>query len=296
MENDISFDVGAAVPILESRLLSPGSEPTQLSSPAMRIFGVVNASHDSLAKFSVATSYETALARGRSLLAEGADAIDIGSQASHGDAAMITPEQEWKDLEGPLRAVVSLGVDVSVDTWQVETARWALDAGATVLNAADALQNDAMIELAAEREVPVVLPFMLGPDPRHLKHVDGDPVQVMLDWFEIQIERASTYGIRDRLMLDPGTGFAPPHWNWDDRYHYQKAIYTGLDRLRRFELPIYVPVAWKQSPDRLELVDIVLGHDVEFARAHLPAQIRARHEAIRAGHALPTTDLLLDIG
>jgi dihydropteroate synthase len=258
----------------------------------MKIYGVVNASADSLAVFSVASTYDDALRRGRELLAEGADAIDIGAQASHGDAAMISSDLEWEDLAEPLRAVSSLGVDVSVDTWQVATARRALDAGATVLNAADALQNDDMIELAAEREVPVVLPFMLGPDPRHLKHVEGDPVAVMVDWFDLQLRRAAQYGIRDRLMLDPGTGFAPPHWDWNDRYQYQKAIYSGLDRLKQFDLPIYVPVAWKQTPDRLELVDIVLEQDVEYARAHLPAQIRARHEAIRSGNPLPTTDLI----
>jgi len=160
-----------------------------------------------------------------------------------------------------------------------------------VLNAADALQADEMIELAAEREVQVVLPFMMGPDPRHLKHVQGDPVQVMVDWFDLQLERAARWGIRERLMLDPGTGFAPPHWEWEDRFRYQKAIYSGLDRLRVFELPLYVPIAWKQTPDRLELVDLVLAQEVEYVRAHIPRQIRQRHAAVRGGTPLPTSDL-----
>jgi dihydropteroate synthase len=133
---------------------------------------------------------------------------------------------------------------------------------------------------------------MLGPDPRHLKHVEGDPVQVMVDWFDLQLERAARWGIRERLMLDPGTGFAPPHWDWEDRFQYQKIIYTGLDRLRSFELPIYVPIAWKQTPDRLELIDLVLAQEVEYVRAHIPLQIRRRHAAIRAGTPLPTSDLL----
>ena len=260
----------------------------------MKIFGVVNASPDSLATFSVATTHADALERGRALLSDGADAIDIGAQASHGDAAFVSPDEEWAQLEGPLRAVVSLGVDVSVDTWQVETARRALDAGATVLNAADALQGDQMMELAAEREVTVVLPFMLGPDPRHLRHVQGDPVGVMVDWFDTQLQRADRWGMRSRMLLDPGTGFAPAHWDWSERFDYQKAIYSGLGELRRFELPIYVPVAWKQTPDRLELVDIVLAQDVDYARAHIPSQIRARHDAIKAGEPLPTTDLAED--
>jgi len=259
----------------------------------VRIFGVVNASPDSLATFSVAATYEESLDRCRTLLVNGADAIDIGAQASHGDAAFVTPDQEWQQLEGPLRAATSFGVDVSVDTWQVPTAQRALDAGATVLNAADALQNDEMMDLAAEREIDVVLPFMLGPDPRHLRHVDGDPVAAMVEWFDQQLRRADRWGIRGRMMLDPGTGFAPAHWDWTERFEYQKAIYEGLDELRRFDLPIYVPIAWKQTPDRLELVDIVLGQEIDVVRAHIPEQIRARHAAIRAGAPLPTTELAL---
>jgi len=245
----------------------------------MEIFGVVNASPDSLADFSIATSGPDAAAYARKLIDEGADHIDLGGQASHGGAAEISPDTEWGILAEPLAAIIELGVKVSVDTWQVETARRAFDAGATVLNAADALQDRAMLEFAAERECDVVLPFMLGPDPRHLKHVEGDPVDVMVGWFDERLRAMDEFGIRSRCYLDPGTGFAPAHWNWVDRYEYQKKIYTGLDRLRRFELPIYVPVPWKQTDDRMELMDIALRHDPEFARAHYPAQVREHHVA-----------------
>ena len=74
------------------------------------------------------------------------------------------------------------------------------------------------------------------------------------------------------------------------RDRYQKAIYSGLDRLRSFELPVYVPIAWKQTPDRLELVDLVLEQQVEYVRAHIPKQIRERHAALLEGSPLPTSD------
>jgi len=246
----------------------------------VEIFGVVNASPDSLADFSVATTGATAASYAQHLLDEGADHIDLGGQASHGGAAFVSPDEEWAILEGPLRAIAELGVTISVDTWQVETARRAFDAGASVLNAADALQDTKMLEFAAERECDVVLPFMLGPDPRHLKHVDGDPVEVMVSWFDERLRAMDQYGIRDRCYLDPGTGFAPAHWQWEDRAEYQRKIYGGLDRLRVFDLPIYVPVPWKQTDDRLELLDIALSHNIDFARAHYPRQVRDHHEAL----------------
>lgn len=246
----------------------------------MEIFGVINASPDSLAEFSVASTPEAAEAYARTLLADGADHIDLGGQASHGSAALVSPDEEWAILEGPLRAIAALGVTISVDTWQVETARRAFDAGASVLNAADALQDEAMLDFAAERECDVVLPFMLGPDPRHLKHVEGDPVDVMVSWFDERLKDMARFGIRERCYLDPGTGFSPPHWDWAERSEYQRKIYSGLDRLRRFDLPIYVPVPWKQTDDRMELLDLALAHNIDFARAHHPAQVRERHHAL----------------
>ena len=246
----------------------------------MKVFGVVNASPDSLAEFSVATTYGQAMQRGRDLLADGADFFDLGGQASHRDAAMVDVDTEWSILREPLAALLTFGVEVSVDTWQVETARRAFDAGATVLNAADALQNDEMAELVAEREATAVLPFMLGPDPRHLSHVEGDPVGTMVDWFAVQLSRAERWGIRDRLLLDPGTGFAPAHWDWSERCEYQRIIYANLDQLRRFDLPIYVPVAWKLTADRIELIDIVMAHKPEYVRAHRPGHILDRYASV----------------
>lgn len=82
----------------------------------MEIFGVVNASPDSLADFSVATTREAAKALGQKLLDDGANHLDLGGQASHGDAAMVTPDEEWAILEGPLLGLLELGVSVSVDT------------------------------------------------------------------------------------------------------------------------------------------------------------------------------------
>ena len=39
------------------------------------------------------------------------------------------------------------------------------------MNASDGLQNPSMIDLAADREVPVVLPFLNGNDPKSLEFI-----------------------------------------------------------------------------------------------------------------------------
>ena len=192
-----------------------------------------NASPDSLNEDSIVTDRASALARATRLLAEGADAIDLGGQGSTHIATQVAVEDEWARVSDLIPALAELGVPLSVDTWSPEVMRRALDAGATMMNAADALATTAMWELAAEREVPVVLPFMLGADPLHLEHVSGDAMDVMVEWFEVKLARAVTYGIRHRIILDPGTGFAPLGWEWESRYHYQKYVYSHLDSIFR---------------------------------------------------------------
>ena len=53
--------------------------------------------------------------------------------------------------------------------------------------------------------------------------------------------------LRERCILDPGTGFAPPAWPWEQRYDYQKDVYPSLDELRRFGLPLYIALPWKDD-------------------------------------------------
>ena len=243
---------------------------------------MVNASPDSKADFSVVQDYAEAAARGAELLAEGADHFDLGGEGSTPGSDEVSAADEWQRIEGPLRGLLSLGADVAIDTRKSDIARRALEAGATVLNAGDALQSPEMVELAACSGVPVVLPFMLGRDFRSIRDVRGDPVTVMVEWFASRIERLRQAGVTQRLLLDCGVGFGPHDMDWPQRAAYQRAIYSGLGELRRFDLPLYVPVPWLQTPDRLELLDLALSQEPDYVRAHRPAQVRDHHAALTA--------------
>lgn len=240
----------------------------------MLLYGVVNASPDSLNTDSIATTADVAVARARRLLADGADAIDLGGQGSTDAATVVDWRDEWARLEPIVPALAALGVDVSIDSWRPEVVRRALDAGAAVINAADGMQHDAMWEVAAEFGVPIVVPFLSGPNPRQMEHVRRDPVDAIVEFFEARLADADRYGLRDRCIIDPGTGFAPSDWPWEERYIYQKRVYTNLDALRRFELPLYIALPWKETPQHDELLDIVVRQAPEFGRTHYPAKVR----------------------
>jgi dihydropteroate synthase len=241
----------------------------------VRIFGVVNASPDSLNVDSVVNGPGEALARARHLLASGADAIDLGGQGST-DAATVVPWQtEWERVATIVPALATLGVDLSIDSWRPEVVRRALEAGATVINAADGMQDEAMWQVAADFACPIVVPFLSGPNPREMEHVRRDPLEAIDEFFDARLRDADRYGVRANCILDPGTGFAPSNWPWEERYQYQKIVYSNLDALRRFGLPLYVALPWKDTPQHWELLEIVLRRRPEYGRAHYPDRVRA---------------------
>lgn len=258
----------------------------------MQLFGVCNASPDSLNEESIVRDPESARSRGVQLLAEGCFAFDLGGQGSTFAATEVDPEFEWERIASVLPTLAAFGVDISVDTWRPAVARKALAAGATWLNAADGMQNDEMFEVAAEFGCPIVLPFINGPDPLRLQHLPSgyDPVKLIVEWFEAQLTVADRFGVRANCVIDPGTGFAPHHWEWSDRFLYQREVYSRLDELRVFGLPLYIALPWKETAQHAELLDIVVSREPEYGRCHYPVRIRQAEAAWAERKASNTGD------
>ena len=248
----------------------------------MFLYGVINASPDSLNTDSIVSTPDQALSRARQLLADGANGLDLGGQGST-DAATVVPwEAEWERMRELVPALAQLAVPLSVDTWRPEVLRRALQSGATVINAADGMQADEMWQVATEFDVPIVIPFLSGRNPRTMEMVRRDPIDAIIEFFDDRLHDADRYGLRHRCVLDPGTGFAPPNWPWDERYIYQKRVYSNLEALRVFELPLYIALPWKETARHDELLEIVIRNRPEFGRAHYPAKIRAFERRITA--------------
>jgi len=240
----------------------------------VKLHGVINASHDSLADFSIALTIEETMSRAKELIQKGCVGIDIGAAGSTQFADRVDTDGEWSRLEGKIEALSSLEIELSIDTWNPEIMNRALDAGANFMNASDGLQNPLMVDLAAERQVPVVLPFLNGNDPKSLEFVSGDPLETILPWFDETLTKLEKSGIKQQqLILDPGTGFGPADWAWEERQQFQERIYRNLERLRVFGLPIYIALPWKMEEGRRELLDILLEVGFDYGRTHIPEQI-----------------------
>lgn len=237
------------------------------------MFGVVNASPDSLHQGSIVADASDAERRITDLLADGCQGLDVGGQGSTQFSDVVDSDTEWERLEPILPRAVAACDLVSIDTWRHDVMTRAMEVGVNVLNAADGMSRDETWAIAAEFEALVVLPFMNGPDPHNLAHVEGDPLDAMCDYFGARLAVADRYGLRNRCLIDPGTGFGPHGWEWADRYLYQKHVYSNLERLRTFGLPLYIPVPWKRTDQHDELLEIVMAQRPEFARVHEPARV-----------------------
>ena len=219
------------------------------------------------------------------LLERGADGIDVGGQGSTDEATVVDWTVEWARLEPIIPALAPSASSLSVDSWRPEVVRRALESGATVINAADGMQDDAMWRVAAEFDVPIVVPFLSGPNPRQLAYVRRDPIDALVEFFTDRLAVADRYGLRHRCIVDPGTGFAPVGAEWNERYRYQKYVYSNLVALRRFDLPLYVALPWKESPQHEEVLAIVVGQGLEYGRSHRPWQVRDVEAALQVSRA-----------
>ena len=235
---------------------------------------MINASGDSLADFSIALDVESAVKRAKELVTAGCVGIDLGAAGSTQFASRVEIEEEWERLDGKIQAIAELGVELSVDTWKPEIMARSLEAGANFMNASDGMQNPEMVEIAVSSGVPVVLPFLSGDDPKSLEFVTGDPIKQIVNWFESSLERLEKTGLkREQLILDPGTGFGPANWEWEDRYRYQERVYRKIGELKIFGLPIYVALPWKFEDGRRHLLEILLENGFDYGRTHLPKKV-----------------------
>lgn len=184
-------------------------------SASYRMMGIVNVTPDSFSDGGEFLDPASAISRGRELVGEGADILDVGGESTRPGAEPVTAEEELRRvlpvLEGfaaedwPLDAP-----QVSIDTSKASVARAALAAGASLVNDVSALRADgAMVELLAESGAECCLMHMLG-EPRTMQrepHYE-DVVDDVRAFLEERLSFAVAEGIaEERIMLDPGIGF-----------------------------------------------------------------------------------------
>ena len=246
-----------------------GDRNLEFDGATTATMGVVNVSPESRNRHTVAATPADAGRMAESHAAAGADLIDLGAQSSHYEEATLTPEEEWRRLAPALRAVLAVGLPVSVDTWKPEVARRAIAEGARLVNDTGGLRDPAMVELLAETGVAGVAMRIDGTDPHRLRPLDtsGDVPGRIFGELALRVESLERAGVTN-VVLDPGIAINYPG-DYAAYTRVQLDVIRRLGELRRLGRPVLVPIPRKQTlAATLGYVTLALEHGADIIRVH----------------------------
>jgi dihydropteroate synthase len=200
--------------------------------------GIVNVTVDSMFEGARSGTPERAIEDGRELVEAGFDMLDVGAVAAKAGPP-VPPEEEAAALAPAIEGLAAAGVPISADTFSVEVARRALDAGAVVVNDISG-GSDEIFELVAGSGCGYVLMQIEGP-PRVDREAPAydDAVDHLKAWFGGRVERALGLGVaEEQIAIDPGLDF-------DLNAEQDLEILRRLGELRGLGLPLYVSLSRK---------------------------------------------------
>lgn len=200
------------------------------------IMGILNVTPDSFSDGGKFSDLDSALKRTEEMIRQGADVIDIGGESTRPGYTHISTDEEIQRVCPVIEKIKeNFDLPVSIDTYHHDTAQAAIKSGADMINDIWGLRYDSgeMAATAAKYGVPVCL-----------THNKREPVytdflkDVPADLSE-SIDIAVKAGIsRDKLMIDPGIGFA--------KSYEQNLILTGhLQVLDKLQIPVVLGTSRK---------------------------------------------------
>jgi dihydropteroate synthase len=178
-----------------------------------RVMGILNVTPDSFSDGGEYLSTDDAVSHGMQMVKDGADIIDIGGESTRPGSNPVPAEVQLQRVIPVIEKItanLSARVDISIDTSLSRVAEAAINAGATMINDVSAGREDPdMFELAAQRQVPLVIMHMLG-KPGDMQ-ANPTYINVVKEICEFLLERAEvarSYGVKqENIILDPGIGF-----------------------------------------------------------------------------------------
>lgn len=251
------------------------------------LMGVINLSSDSWYRESVCLGAEAAIRRGQILQAQGACIIDLGAESTLAHAARVDDAAQTSALLPVVRQLSDSGCIVSVETYHPNVTRACLESGARVLNLTGTENTDDLYRMVADHDAAVILCHVQGANVRSVVDFDfgSDPTQLLLDYFEREIARATRQGVT-KLWIDPGLGFY--YRNLQDsavRIRHQMRVFLNTFRLRRLGWPVCHAL-----PHAFEC----FGEEVRCAEPFFAVLAALGHTDLFRTHEVPRTRAVLE--
>ncbi|SFM44278.1 dihydropteroate synthase [Thermodesulforhabdus norvegica] len=230
--------------------------------PRTLVMGILNVTPDSFSDGGLFLDPDKAVRHAREMIEAGADILDIGGESTRPFSDPVPLEEELRRTIPVIRAIREFtDIPISIDTTKAEVARQALDAGADIINDVSALRFDPeMAEVAAERNVPVILMHMLGtPKTMQENPTYRSVVSEIIAFLDSRIEYAISKGIKfENIIVDPGIGFGKT-------VNHNLQIIRNLDAFHSLERPILL------GASRKRFIGAILGTPPEDRETGLAA-------------------------
>jgi dihydropteroate synthase len=235
------------------------------------VMGIVNVTPDSFSGDGV-TEVEHAVGHARQMEQDGADLIDIGAESTRPQTwagpGLSSEDEMARVLPVLERAVATLTLPVSIDTYKAAVAERAIAAGAAMVNDVWAMRRDPrMAAIVAAAGVPVVL---MHNNPAGGYHdLIGDIAASLLQ----SVALARSAGITDdRIIVDPGVGFGKTR-------EQNLEIIRRLPELRRLGFPLLIGPSRKSFIGKT--LDLPAGERLEGTAAVVALSIAGGADIVR---------------
>lgn len=248
--------------------------------------GILNVTPDSFSDGGKWRDMDKALYRVEEMLSEGMDILDIGGESTRPGYTLLDVEEEISRVVPVIRGVKErFEVPISLDTYKSAVAQEGIYAGADMINDIWGLKYDGnMANVIGKSGLPCCLMHNRKEAvyENYLEDVKNDLEETCRIAYNAGIDR-------DKIILDPGVGFAKT-------YEQNLEIINNLEQLYCFELPLLLGTSRKSvigltldlpTDERVEgtLATTVVGvmKGCSFVRVH---DIKENVRAIRMTEAI----------
>ena len=169
------------------------------------VMGILNVTPDSFSDGGRYNDLDHALQQAERMVEEGAAILDVGGESTRPNHIKISSEEEIERVCPVIEALKQrFDVPVSLDTYKSDVAVAGIEAGADLLNDIWGLKWDGtMAKVIADAGIACCLMH------NRRENVYNDLVEDVLNDLRECVDLALAAGIaRDKIMLDPGIGFA----------------------------------------------------------------------------------------
>ena len=200
------------------------------------IMGILNVTPDSFSDGGRWNQLDVALRHVEDMLNEGMDVVDVGGESTRPGYTKISDQEEIDRVAPVIEAIKArFDVPISLDTYKSGVARAGIAAGADLINDIWGLKYDPeMARMIADAGLPCCL--MHNRDTASYAEFFPE----MLEDLKETLRLADAAGIhRDKIILDPGVGFAKSLEN------NLECVRRLGDLIRAFDLPVLLGTSRK---------------------------------------------------